>query len=37
MQSFEAIVLEGTDHFLMLDAAAEFNPAFEQAIAAIAP
>ena len=37
MQSFEAIVLEGTDHFLMLGAPAEFNPALEQAVAKIAP
>jgi len=35
MQTFEAIVLEGTDHFLMLDAAEEFNRALEQAIAKI--
>lgn len=32
MHSFEAIVLEGTDHFLMLGAAEEFNPALEEAI-----
>lgn len=37
MHSFEAIVLEGTDHFLMLDAADEFNPALAEAIAKIAP
>lgn len=35
MHSFEAIVLEGTDHFLMLDAPAEFNPALEEAIAKV--
>ena len=35
MRSFEAIVLEGTDHFLMLDAAEEFNQALEAAIAKI--
>jgi pimeloyl-ACP methyl ester carboxylesterase len=37
MHSFEAIVLEGTDHFLMLSAAEEFNQAFEEAIATIEP
>ena len=37
MQSFEAIVLEGTDHFLMLGAAEEFNPALAKAIATIEP
>jgi pimeloyl-ACP methyl ester carboxylesterase len=37
MQSFEAIILEGTDHFLMLGAAAEFNSALEEAIAKITP
>ena len=37
MHSFEAIVLEGTDHFLMLGAAQEFNRALEEAIAKIAP
>jgi len=37
MHSFEAIVLEGTDHFLMLGAADEFNPALEEAIAKIKP
>ena len=37
MHSFEAIVLEGTDHFLMLDAAEDFNGALEKAIAMIAP
>jgi len=35
MSSFEAIVLEGTDHFLMLSAAEEFNRALEEAIAKI--
>jgi len=35
MHSFEAIVLEGTDHFLMLDSAEEFNQALEEAIAKI--
>jgi len=35
MQSFEAIVLEETDHFLMLGAAEEFNRALEEAMAAI--
>jgi pimeloyl-ACP methyl ester carboxylesterase len=34
---FEAIVLEGNDHFLMLDAAEEFNRALEEAIAKIKP
>jgi pimeloyl-ACP methyl ester carboxylesterase len=37
MRSFEAIVLEGTDHFLMLSAAEEFNRALEEAIAKINP
>lgn len=37
MRSFEAIVLEGTDHFLMLSAANEFNRALEDAIAKIEP
>jgi pimeloyl-ACP methyl ester carboxylesterase len=37
MHSFEAIVLEGTDHFLMLDAAEEFNPALEEAISKLKP
>ncbi len=37
MRSFEAIVLEGTDHFLMLGAAEEFNRALEEAIAKIQP
>jgi len=37
MRSFEAIVLEGTDHFLMLDAAEEFNRALKEAIAKITP
>jgi hypothetical protein len=37
MRSFEAIVLEGTDHFLMLGGADEFNRALEEAIAKIAP
>ncbi len=37
MHSFEAIVLEGTDHFLMLSAANEFNRALEEAIAKIKP
>ncbi len=32
MTSFEAIVLEGTDHFLMLGAAEKFNHALEEAI-----
>ena len=35
MRFFEAIVLEGTDHFLMLSAANEFNRALEDAIAKI--
>ena len=35
MQSYESIVLEGTDHFLMLSAAAEFNLALEEAISSI--
>jgi pimeloyl-ACP methyl ester carboxylesterase len=37
MHSFEAIVLEGTDHFLMLGAADEFNRALEAAVAKIKP
>ncbi len=37
MHSFEAIVLEGTDHFLMLGAAEEFNRALEEAISKIEP
>jgi pimeloyl-ACP methyl ester carboxylesterase len=37
MHSFEAIVLEGTDHFLMLSAPAAFNPALAEAIAKLAP
>ena len=37
MRSFEAIVLEGTDHFLMLGTADEFNRALEEAIAKIEP
>ena len=37
MRSFEAIVLEGTDHFLMLSAAEEFNRALKEAIAKISP
>lgn len=37
MRSFEAIVLEGTDHFLMLGAAEKFNSALEEAIAKIEP
>jgi pimeloyl-ACP methyl ester carboxylesterase len=35
MQSFDAIILKGADHFLMLGRPAEFNPALEQAIAII--
>jgi pimeloyl-ACP methyl ester carboxylesterase len=37
MHSFEAIVLEGTDHFLMLGAAEEFNPVLEEVIEKITP
>ena len=37
MQSFEAIVLEGTDHFLMLGAADDFNGALEKAITMVEP
>ena len=37
MHSFEAIVLEGTDHFLMLGSADEFNRALEEAIAKMEP
>ena len=37
MSSFEAIVLERTDHFLMLSAAEKFNRALEEAIAKINP
>jgi len=32
MVSFEAIVLKGADHFLMMDRPATFNPALEKAI-----
>lgn len=32
MSSFDAIVLEGTDHFLMMNRPAEFNRALEKAI-----
>ena len=35
MHSFQAIVLDGTDHFLMLSAAKKFNRALEEAIAKI--
>lgn len=35
MHSFEAIVLEGTDHFLMLGAPERFNQALEEAIARV--
>ena len=37
MQSCEAIVLEGTDHFLMLGAPERFDAALEEAIAKIRP
>ena len=37
MQSFDAIVLEGTDHFLLLDAAPAFNRALAEAVAKLAP
>ena len=37
MHSCEAIILENTDHFLMLGAAEAFNQALEQAIAKISP
>ena len=37
MRSFEAIVLEGTDHFLMLGAPERFNRALDEAIAMIKP
>ena len=37
MRSFEAIVLEGTDHFLMLSAVDEFNRALAKAIATFEP
>ena len=37
MHSFEAIVLEGTDHFLMLGVAEEFNRALKEAITKIKP
>ncbi|MEZ4386171.1 MAG: alpha/beta hydrolase [Candidatus Krumholzibacteriia bacterium] len=33
MQSFDALVLDGTDHFLMLGAAGEFNRALAEAVA----
>ena len=32
MASYDAIILPGTDHFLMLAQPAEFNPALAQAI-----
>ena len=32
MLSYEAIVLKGADHFLMIDRPEEFNPALEKAI-----
>jgi len=32
MQSYEAIVLENTDHFLMMDQPGRFNPALKKAI-----
>lgn len=35
MQSLDAIILKGADHFLMLGRPADFNPALEQAIAII--
>jgi pimeloyl-ACP methyl ester carboxylesterase len=35
VRSFEAIVLEGTDHFLMLGAVERFNQALEEAVARI--
>ena len=37
MRFFEAIVLEGTDHFLMLSATEDFNRALEEAVAMIKP
>ena len=37
MRSFEAIVLEGTDHFLMLGAPQQFNRALEEAVVKVAP
>jgi len=37
MQSFELIVVEGTDHFLMLGAPEKFNPALEKALAMLEP
>jgi pimeloyl-ACP methyl ester carboxylesterase len=37
MQSFEGIVVEGTDHFLMLGAPDEFNRALDKAIGMIIP
>ena len=37
MRSFEAIVVEGTDHFLMLGNAEEFNRALKDAITKIKP
>lgn len=35
MSSFDAIVVKGADHFLMMNRPAEFNPALEKAIKAI--
>jgi pimeloyl-ACP methyl ester carboxylesterase len=35
MQSYEPIVLDGADHFLMIGAAERFNEAFEEAVAMI--
>jgi len=36
MRSYEAIVLKGTDHFLMLDQAERFNEALEKAVEMVA-
>jgi len=36
MRSFEAVVLKGADHFLMMDRPEEFNQALEQAVETLA-
>lgn len=37
MHSFEAIVVEGSDHFLMLGAVEPFNRALDEAITKLSP
>ena len=36
MLSFDAVVLKGADHFLMMDRPEEFNQALENAVQALA-